>query len=209
MSGSMIDRIVAVPFFWQLVQNALGYPKEKEAMYRGAVADGGRLLDFGCASGHLGQAFAGMDYVGLDVNESCIAQAKTRWSQQPGMHWVCANIFDRPFREGEFDQVLMGCTAHHLSDSNLIPILRELAFCLRPNGRLHLFDPVYQKTDGFAPRMLRKLDRGKYTRNLDQLLAAVGATSVFQIEHTATFPAPASLWRDCDTGYIRAARATR
>jgi SAM-dependent methyltransferase len=206
MSDSLIDRVVANQFVWHLVQNVLGYPEEKEAMYRSAVATGGRLLDFGCASGHLGRAFEGMEYVGVDSSEQAITVARKRWSNQPRMRWICANILDKPFAEGEFDQVLLGCTVHHLSDLILLPILRELAFCLRPGGRLHIFDPVFQETDGFAPRMLRKLDRGKYTRTLDQIVSAVKGTPLLEVERTATFPAPKSLWRDCDTGYVMALR---
>ena len=206
MSGSIIDRVVENQFVWHCVQNVLGYPKEKEAMYRTAVATGGRLLDFGCASGHLGLAFDGMEYVGLDSSEQAIAAARKRWSDKPRMQWTCANIFDKPFAKGEFDQVLLGCTVHHLSDSILQPILRELAFCLRPGGRLHIFDPVFQETDSFGPRLLRKLDRGKYTRTLDQIITAVKGTSLLAVERTATFPAPKSLWRDCDTGYVMALR---
>jgi SAM-dependent methyltransferase len=206
MLGLPIDRIIGIPLVWNLVQNVLGYPEEKEAMYRTAIADGGKLLDFGCASGHLGRAFAGLDYVGVDSDEGVIVEARKRWSDQPRMRWVCANIFDRPFPNGDFDQVLIGCAVHHLSDEVLRPILGELAFCLRPGGRLHIFDPVYQDKDGFAPRLLRKLDRGKFTRTLDQIVAAVQATPLLEIQRTDILPAAESVWKDCDMGYIMAVR---
>jgi len=206
MLDSLMDRIVGTPSIWLLVQKVLGYPEAKEAMYRSAIAGRGTLLDFGCSSGHLGRAFAGVEYYGVDTDERGIAAARKRWENQPQMHWICANILDRPFPPGEFDQVLVGCTVHHLSDSALVPILRELAFCLRPNGILHIFDPVRQKKDGIGPRMLRKLDRGKYTRTLDQILTALHATSAFKVEHTAILPAPRTVWQDCDTGYVRAIR---
>jgi hypothetical protein len=38
MSGPPIDRFVGIPIVCNLVKNVLGYPEEKEAMYRLAVA---------------------------------------------------------------------------------------------------------------------------------------------------------------------------
>ena len=209
MLDELIDRIVGIPAVWHVVQNILGYPEDKIRMYRSAVMNRGRLLDFGCASGHLGEAFAAVDYVGIDCDRRAILGARRRWAARANMQWVCEDIFTRPFKKGEFDQVLLGCTFHHLRDSIAIGILKELAYCLRPAGILHVFDPVYQDTDGFATRMLRRLDRGKYTRTLDQIAAAITASGEFDLEHAEILAAPRSFWRDCDTGYLRAVRTIR
>ncbi len=64
-----------VPWLWDRVQDIMGAPGFKRALYRSKLHPPGRLLDFGCATGHLSDTFVDFDYYGLDLDPNAIAYA--------------------------------------------------------------------------------------------------------------------------------------
>jgi SAM-dependent methyltransferase len=57
---------------WNLVQNILGCPDFKSNLYRSVLRPPGRLLDFGCANGHIAEVFLEFDYYGIDIDPDAI-----------------------------------------------------------------------------------------------------------------------------------------
>jgi len=94
------------------------------------------VLDVGCASGGLSEAFAerGASVVGVDLNPRLIERARERLWSKVEFH-VADIAAPLPFLEtGSFDVVAASLVLHYLADWG--PPLREFARILRPGGVL-------------------------------------------------------------------------
>lgn len=190
------------PVAWNAIQRIFGAPEFKVRMYSSFLTDSGTLLDFGCATGHIADAFAKYEYYGIDLDNNAINQAKRTYADRPNMHFVCADIRTRPFPENYFDQILLAGTVHHLSDSQFLAVLSELHRCLKPTGTLHIIDPVRQPNDGFQARLLRWLDKGRYPRTLGKIEALVESTHKFQLGKATLHRPYGALIQDCDFAHL-------
>jgi len=57
----VIERLLSFPVFWDFVQSVLGATRFKRALYLSKLHPPGKLLDFGCANGHIADTFSGFD----------------------------------------------------------------------------------------------------------------------------------------------------
>src|ERR1700692_1516675 len=137
---------------WNLVQNVLGCPDFKSKLYRSVLRPPGRLLDFGCANGHIAEVFLEFDYYGIDIDPGAINAARDRFKAHSRAKFIAADIHSRPYESNYFDEILLAGTAHHLTDELFVSILRELHYCLKPGKAIHLLDPVLQEKDGWQPK---------------------------------------------------------
>ncbi len=197
-----LSNLVSIPWIWNGVQVVLGAPDFKKKLYRSKLRPGSRLLDFGCASGHIADAFSNFDYCGLDLDPDAIAAASKRFSSKPNMRFVAADLRSRPFAADFFDEILFAATVHHLTDDLMKDLLKELHYCLKPGGTIHIFDPVFREQDKWSQRFFRWLDQGKHTRTTQEILAIVGALSLFEIGSPSYFPPYGALLQDCDFLYL-------
>ncbi len=187
---------------WTLVQNVLGAPRFKCELYRSKLNAPGRLLDFGCANGHLSDAFREFEYYGVDLDAVAIGAAKARFSEQANMHFLAADLRTRPFPSGFFDEVLFAGTVHHLDDELFRVLLAELHFCLKAGGNVHLLDPVFQDSDRWSQKLMRRIDRGRYTRTLGEILAIVEPLRLFQCGEPSFHRPYGAVLQDCDFLYL-------
>lgn len=183
---------------WDVVQLFLGAPEFKKRLYSSVLAPPGKLLDFGCANGHLADAFLGFEYYGLDVDPKAIKTAAQVYKAHSNMHFVCADIRSYPFPEDYFDEVLFAGTVHHLNDKSFTDALIGLHRSLRPGGVIHLIDPVRQPSDRPAAKFLRWVDRGRYCRTLSQIETVVQSTRKFELGTPSLHQPYGALLRDCD-----------
>ena len=187
---------------WNLVQNVLGSPDFKTKLYRSVLRPPGRLLDFGCANGHIAEVFLEYDYHGIDIDPGAIRAAKERFKTHPSAKFQTADIHSRPYGPNYFDEILFAGTAHHLTDELFVSILKELHYCLKAGKTIHLLDPVLQEKDGWQSRFLRRLDRGRYARNLNEFTALIDSIRLFEVGEP-TFHRPyGSPMQDCDFVYL-------
>ena len=68
---------------WNVIQDVLGSPDFKRELYRSVLRPPGRLLDFGCATGHIAEAFLEFDYYGIDIDPKAIHAAKEKFKTHP------------------------------------------------------------------------------------------------------------------------------
>ena len=73
--------------------------------------NGRRVLDLGCGNGRWLDRFKPAHYVGLDISDDMLAQARMRY---PQASFVSADMRQLPFGDGEFDGVmsLFGAMGH-------------------------------------------------------------------------------------------------
>jgi SAM-dependent methyltransferase len=183
---------------WDAIQTVLGAPDFKKKLYTSVLGNQrGKLLDFGCADGHIADAFGSFEYYGIDIDDRFIQSASRRFAGVPNMQFLCADLKSRPFGENFFDQVLFATTAHHLSDDMYVDMLHELHYCLKPGGTIHVLDPVFREKDGWQERLLRSMDRGRFPRTTNQLIDLI-PPGCFEVG-SPTWHAPyGALIQDCD-----------
>jgi ubiquinone/menaquinone biosynthesis C-methylase UbiE len=107
-----------------------------------AVPTGSRVLDLACGWGRVALPLAQRGYrvTGLDLSQAFLARAR-RDAQEAGLDidFRRADMREIPF-VGEFDAVIMMCTAFGLleSDEEDEKVLHAVARALRPGGRFFL-----------------------------------------------------------------------
>jgi SAM-dependent methyltransferase len=121
-----------------------------------------RVLDVGCGPGTNAPRFAGVDYVGVDINERYLDIARSRYSGR----FVQADLETANLSSfGTFDAILVNSFLHHLSDGAVHRVLAQLDQLLEPQGRIHILELVLPERFSFETIMAR-LDRGKFARPL-------------------------------------------
>ena len=205
----LIKRLMSVPIFWDSVQVVLGAMKFKRELYLSKLHPPGKLLDFGCADGHIADTFAGFDYYGVDIDPVAIEAAKQRFRDRPNMHFIAADLCTRPFPSDEFDEILFACTIHHLDDERLLCLLKELHYCMKPDGVIHVIDMVRQDKDGWSQNLMRRLDQGKYTRTLPQIVSLIESLGLFRCGEPSLHTPYGQLLRDCDFLYLPLRKKSR
>lgn len=121
-----------------------------------------RVLDVGCGPGTNAGRFAGVDYVGLDINPRYLEMARARYAGT----FVCADLATADLTHlGEFDTVLVNSVLHHLPDATVHALLDGLVQRLSPDGRVHVLELV-RPARFSVPSVMAFLDRGRYPRSL-------------------------------------------
>src|SRR5271154_5386924 len=138
-SMPLIKGLLSSPIIWDCIQSVLGATQFKRELYLSKLRTPGKLLDLGCADGHIADAFIEFDYHGVDIDPVAIEAAKRRFRDRPNMHFIAADLCTRPFPPDEFDSILFACTIHHLDDDSLLRLLKELHYCMKPEGIIHIF----------------------------------------------------------------------
>jgi SAM-dependent methyltransferase len=122
-----------------------------------------RVLDVGCGPGTNSSAFAGLDYLGVDLNPSYIAHARRT---HPGARFAVADVrTDAVPGEGTYDFVLVNSLLHHLDDDAVVSLLADLHRYVSGDGHIHVIDLELPEQRGIA-RMLTLGDRGDHPRSL-------------------------------------------
>ena len=104
------------------------------------LADGDRVLDFGCYDGYLVSRLGRrrrIRGVGVDIAESATRTATRLYGDEGPRFLVSDGVL--PFRSGAFDVVTCSEILEHVQD--LEGLLDELARVLRPGGRLYATMP--------------------------------------------------------------------
>ena len=97
---------------------------------------GARVLDAGCGTGRVASRLAhlGFAVTGVDVDESMVAEARTRW---PDLTWVVSDLGALTAPSSSYDAVVMaGNVVPFIEESDLVSTLQALRTQLRPGGLL-------------------------------------------------------------------------
>jgi SAM-dependent methyltransferase len=120
-----------------------------------------RVLDVGCGPGTNARHFAGASYVGLDINDGYIADARRRL----GGDFRVADVTRlAPGTLEPADMILVNSLLHHLDDGEVHRTLAALPPLLAPGGAVHILDLVLPAEWSIA-RLMARLDRGRHPRS--------------------------------------------
>jgi ubiquinone/menaquinone biosynthesis C-methylase UbiE len=128
------------------------------------------LLDLGCGTGVTAAVVAGR-YSGVDINPSYIDTAQRRYPHARFFAMDCSRL---GFPDASFDLATTIATTHHLTDAELESMTLEALRVIRPGGAFHIIDAILPVNRGaFAKELFFRMDRGRYPRQLDELVRVV------------------------------------
>jgi 2-polyprenyl-3-methyl-5-hydroxy-6-metoxy-1,4-benzoquinol methylase len=117
------------------------------------------VLDYGCGSGTYSGLFNHQNYVGIDCNEAMLERAS---SVHPQHTFIKAtNLSGISTRIGDVSEVLMVGVIHHLSQSDLISILKTLP----KNKPIRLLAIDTLKCSGGLGAFVQLFERGEFLRS--------------------------------------------
>jgi SAM-dependent methyltransferase len=134
------------------------------------------ILDIGCGTANILQAFKAGIYIGIDCNAGYIEEARRRFGDRATFH-VASVDGVVPVEPGSFDTVLSIGVLHHLDDANTLKLFKLAFRSLKASGRLFTVDGCFNAGQTWLQRSLLRLDRGDFIRTSDAY--ATLAQSVF------------------------------
>lgn len=164
-------------YSYNFVQNILGAEDFRQVYVTDYIRpkSGERVLDIGCGTSeilkHLGSS---VHYTGCDISQDYIEYSKKRYGVR-GI-WYNADISElEDLVQSQFDIVLVNGLFHHLSDSEVLSLLKYAKNCLVHGGRLSTFDPCLVSNQSRFAKFLIARDRGQNIRTADKYIELVNA----------------------------------
>jgi ubiquinone/menaquinone biosynthesis C-methylase UbiE len=139
------------------------------------------VLDVCCGVGEFAGAVDGR-YVGVDLNERFIRQARRRYAGDPRKRFEVGDVMRLDYDAGCFDKAMIVNSLHHFSDEDVVRLLTEVR---RITRKVAVVVDADGTPHGLVRRTLVALDRGRFMRSPDRLAALV--RTVFAVERTARF----------------------
>lgn len=167
-------RILAVPAAYTGFAGLLGARRSRAEVVRTYVRPqpGDRVLDCGCGPGEFCAFLPDVEYVGIDVDERYVTEARRRYGERASFR--LGPVGPETIRDDErFNLVLAMGLLHHLDDREVTSLLEIAHRSLAPGGRLVTIDPCYAPDQSRIARMLIDLDRGEHVRSAEAWPALV------------------------------------
>lgn len=152
------------PLAYRLWQAPFARAKFKPVLKYNDMAKVRRVLDVGCGPGTNAPWFENQDYLGVDINEDYVAEARRRH----GREFMVADVreYEAP-SDQHFDFILLNSLMHHIDSPNVDRMLEQLRLQLTEDGHIHILDLVLPQNPSIA-RWLARSDRGDFPRPLDE-----------------------------------------
>jgi SAM-dependent methyltransferase len=157
-----LSAVMANPTAYRLWQAPFAEMKFRPIIENNDMTQVRRVLDVGCGPGTNSLFFEDKDYLGLDINESYIKQARRRFDRPFEVADVCTYEAEP---ENRFDFILLNSLLHHIDDQHTDRILQQLSKQLTSDGHVHILDLVLPAERSIA-RSLALSDRGDHPRPL-------------------------------------------
>ena len=186
MEREKLYHLLEYPSIYSLSQNLLsvGEGLFLKKLYRDIFGPSqGLVLDVGCGPALLTLPPDGI-VIGVDINPLYVKKyvspngegAFCNVGNIPRKKSKCLGVVSTagllPFGSNVFDEVRSDGLLHHLPEETAIEAVKEMLRCTRPAGRVIIIDTAWPRYPLLRPVawLLRKLDRGRWTRTEDELL---------------------------------------
>jgi len=162
--------ILKNPFFYKLFVKLIRKKDiRKDFIKKLDLKPGDKILDIGCGPAEiLSELPDYIDYTGFDNNEKYITDAKKRFKNRGS--FFCETIgkdsLQNKFNETEkFNLILAMGVLHHLTDREVLSLMKLADKHLLPDAKLVTRDGCYTKNQSLIAKFLLKMDRGIFVRN--------------------------------------------
>ena len=123
---------------------------------------GGKLLDFGCGTGWFSMPFAlqGMTVDAIDNSAEQILRGKELALKYNAAGIIFTFDTDIPSVQNHYDAVLLHALIHHIPIHDRINLLEKVQRVLTPEGRLYIYEPIFQQANPPPPALVADLVMG-------------------------------------------------
>lgn len=163
-SSNLAAALLEHSFVYRAWQAPFAEQKFAPVLVHNNLISARRVLDVACGPGTNARHFANSGYLGIDVNERYIQDARERYRRDFLVADVCTY---RVSADQRFDFILVNSFLHHLGDVDVANILSHLRTLLSDDGHIHLLELVMPREPSIA-RCLARWDRGKFPRPLQE-----------------------------------------
>ena len=176
-----IRSVLARPWAYQLFFNLIGAPGRSRVLVRDYIRPrpGDRILEIGCGPGTIVPYLPESEYVGFDLSQEYIEQARKKFSAKfPRTKFVCERVSQYTLPQREYFEIVLALgILHHLDDSEALQLFRISHDALKPGGKLVTLDGVWTDDQSRSARYLLARDRGQFIRAEQQYIGL--ASEVF------------------------------
>ena len=176
-----IRSVLARPWAYQLFFNLIGAPGRSRVLVRDYIRPRpeDRILEIGCGPGTIVPYLPESEYVGFDLSQEYIEQARKKFSAKfPRTKFVCERVSQYTLPQREYFEIVLALgILHHLDDSEALQLFRISHDALKPGGKLVTLDGVWTDDQSRSARYLLARDRGQFIRAEQQYIGL--ASEVF------------------------------
>ena len=131
------------------------------------------ILDIGCGLGDSLDYINNPVYYGYDISKRYISHAKKKYKTKG--KFVCRNFTKNEIKKlPKFDYTLLIGILHHLTNKQIINLLKLIKIVLKKDGKIITLDPIYKDKQNFFAKFLISNDRGKNIKTKKKYLELVG-----------------------------------
>jgi ubiquinone/menaquinone biosynthesis C-methylase UbiE len=179
--AGLVDSIASQPWAFDWAQHLLGLQQQRQKLAPLlAHTDGQIVLDIGAGTGNYAPLLPdSAKHIGLDIDPRKLEAFLTKGPARVGLVGDATSIC---LGDKSVDCALCIALSHHLSDSQLPLMFRELARVVR--HRLVFMDAVMDRNSTLG-QFLWKCDRGRHLRSVETLRAALGLW--FELQEVGEF----------------------
>lgn len=195
MKLSSIYRLLEFPLIYSLVQRLLapGAGLLLKKHFRQFFNESkGLVLDVGCGPVLNTPRPHGI-IVGVDINPSYLRKylksgaGSNLYNINSKLIYfgVVSSADVLPFNNNTFDEIRSIGLLHHLPEESALLTIKEMYRCVRPEGKIVIFDNVWPRVPLYRPIafLMRKLDCGKWVRTEEELLKLISISYKGDYKH--------------------------
>jgi SAM-dependent methyltransferase len=161
---SLSEAIMGHTLAYRLWQMPFTAKKFRPVLAHNDLTRARRVLDVACGPGTSTAHFQHAEYLGIDLNERYIRDARRRYRRD----FRVADVTTYTAAPSErYDFILVNSFLHHIDTPTAIRILSHLNTLLTDDGHIHILDLVLPEKPSLS-RTLALADRGKYPRTLQE-----------------------------------------
>ncbi len=170
MPMTLSSRLLERTFVYRMWQAPFAEQKFAPVLANNDLRRVRRVLDVGCGPGTSTGHFTGTDYLGIDINENYIRDARLRHRR----NFLAVDVRSYVADPGDhYDFVLANSFLHHLNTEDVLGVLSHMRSLLTEDGTFHTLELVMPKEKSIA-RFLAQWDRGKFARSEDEWQSIFG-----------------------------------
>jgi SAM-dependent methyltransferase len=171
-------KILELSSVYDNIQKLLGYERYQSKIYNNYIKENlkssSKVLDLGCGTSSIVKHFNEINfYLGIDNNKDYLSKAENNLREKK-ITSLLLNLdlerhqIDKVVSERGFNLILLFGVMHHIPDNELLSLLENIKKLAGNECRLITADPAIYKAQNYIPKIIAKLDRGRYVRSPDE-----------------------------------------